>query len=112
MDTRIYRSSVSSVTKDSSMFSSTQKPTGNFSRVFKNMVLMWYEPISGTTGWRWSFKIIFVAKKHFLAVSGTSLDSSTSAEEKKNLQLVTFPFRHLVLTWPQDDRPVTLFFVH
>ena len=32
-----------------------------------------------------------MAKKHFLAVSGTSLDSSTSAREKENL--------HLVLSW-------------
>jgi len=32
--------------------------------------------------------MIFMAKKHFLAVSGTSLDSSTSATQKENLQLV------------------------
>ena len=70
------------------MFSSAQKPTGNFSIVFRKIVLMWYEPISETTGWRWSLRMIFNAKKHFVAVSGTSLDCSHSATEKENLQLL------------------------
>ncbi len=50
---------------------------------------MWYEVISDITGWRWSLKMIFKAKKHFLAVFGTSLESSVSARENENLQLIS-----------------------
>ena len=54
--------------------------------------------------------MIFMAKKHFLAVSGTSLDSSTSATENENLQLVLSSSSGAGLV--TRCSLMTLFFVH